>query len=91
MILTDDEDPDVKLARALDLDPTFVPCRAENCARLGLHREHDTKDRDRDSSKRTKCPLCGADVTRVRPYLFQEITKCMKCPWRGRLRTLKRL
>lgn len=43
VILTDDElerDRHLRIAREMEIDPTFVPCRDERCGREDLHREH---------------------------------------------------
>jgi hypothetical protein len=48
MILTNEElrgDPDLRIAREMELDPTFVPCRDERCDRDDLHREHPVSER----------------------------------------------
>lgn len=43
-------------------DPSFVPCRKENCPRWDLHAEHEVTSGRRGPRKLDTCPRCQGPV-----------------------------
>ena len=85
MILTKDEvqnDRDVRIAREMEIDPNFEPCRDERCERLELHRAHRIVVSRKP--RRSHCPKCQTAVEyRRREDSASEFAFCPGCQWRG--------
>ena len=84
MILTREailDDRDLQIAREMELDPDFEPCRDERCERVEIHRAHRFAP-SRANRDRTECPRCAGEVL----YTHSDGGRrahCSSCSWRG--------